>query len=390
MMSTNAFRWTGRGSVAALAAELDRQRQSRHDFVADTTDLQFVPPSGNRPIALAGATAQAREFLIDPHPLSPLAIVQSGERCRVPIPSTFLQSLSNREPTVAVSLLNSLFPAAGSRAFIRCLDGRVRAVLSHRYRCLDHYDVLFSALDAVRAAGGECVYCLMDDRRLHVQFTTRAISAALDTGHNLPPGSAVRAGGRAAPHSSAHYDGEATIGVVHPFVSVSNSEVGLGGLTVSVGVFDWACANGTIFTRTLRQVHLGGRVEAGILSDEARSADARAIALKARDVIRSAFDENRFRALIADSQRYAAMPVMAPSSAVENVIAFAGIADDAAARDAILNHFIRDYRPTVAGLSSATSRYAQDVDDPAAAVALQEVAGAILLSPSRVLTGVEK
>ncbi len=366
--------WQGRGRLENLVAELNRQRETKLDFVADARNLMVV--AGEKELVLAPADAIGQEWL----PASGLrisdnALPQFGNRLDPDIPTKFLRELTAKRTGTASTLVNDLFQSEPKRHFIRCLDGKVRACLSNSYRVLDNYDLAFAALDVARANDGEVIEASLSDKHMRLKFTTRAIWDAVNekdggTGNHEWIG-------RTGWGGSDNTDLPGGQGTVHPLVTISNSETGHGGLRVQLGILRRICVNSAIIEDVQARIHLGDKLETGIYTEETLAADSKAIMLKCRDAIKAAFTKERFAALIAKVQGAADDKVARPREALENIVTVGGLTD--AANDAILEYFLGDYDRNRYGLAQAVSRYAQDVDDPDEAFAVEELAGKVMV-----------
>lgn len=360
--------WTGRGRLENLVAELNRQKESKLDFVADARSLMIV--NGDGKLMLAPSDAVAQEWIPSLGlPISDAALPQFGGRCNPEIPTRFLRSLVEQRSPTAATLVNDLLQCEPKRHFVRTMDGKVRAFLSNSYRVLDNYDIAFAALDVARKNGGEVIEASLSDTNMRLKFTTRAIYDTITEnrgGHGnhsfLGRGDWPLPGGQ---------------GTVHPLVTISNSETGHGGLHVAIGILRAMCINGAICETLQTHIHLGDKLETGIYSEETLAAESKSIMLKCRDAIGTAFEPERFKKLIAKVNGSVANKIERPSEALDNVVQAAKLTDEA--HDAILSYFLSDYDRNAYGLSQAVSRYSQDVADSDEAFSLEEVAGKIMV-----------
>ena len=367
-----------RGDLEMLVGELQRQRESKIDFVADQRSLQLT---GGR---LAARCIRTGEWLPDPLPLTDDAINQFAERLSPSVPRKFFRDALEKHPEPFQRYVNESMARTGSRNLVRCLDGKVRAFLSGSYRAIDNYDVAFAALDAVRGSGGEVMEATLSDRHMRIKFTSRRIFDTLQ---------AVRSGGdgwfagglgnqehlsKVAARSRGDLPGGPH--TVHPLVTVSNSETGFGKYQVHLGILQGICFNLATVEESIAQVHLGRRLDTGLFSADTVRLETRAIVAKAKDVIRTGFDQQRFRALIERVRRSTTMEIQAPASAVGNLVDTSELFTEKD-RDSLLGYFIKDYVPTAYGLAQAVGRLAQDVDDPDRAFKLESLAGEVMLKP---------
>lgn len=360
----------GLTSLETLVARLRAQKESRVDFVADLRSLAVsADPDGM--FRIAPGSPAVSEFLPSRGlVLSKHALGQLADRLDVPVPGRFLTPLAEAHPAIAERLLVDLASVSAKRVLVRCLDGGIRAVLSDRYRVLDNYDLAFSALDAVRQHGGEVLKCFLSEHQFSLSFTTRQLWDRFNEGE--------RTGGRGAHGFDRLDDGGEGGSLFHPLCTVSNSETGRGGLSVRYGILRARCVNSVLIEDARVERHLGGTLDAGFLREETISADSRAIMLKCQDAIAAGLHPATFGRLVALAWNATAVPVGSPSSAVAQVVEAFDLTE--ADRDSILGHFLRDYDPTVYGLSQAVARYAQDV--PAeTGYNLEVAAGAVLAKP---------
>ncbi|MFZ5875422.1 MAG: hypothetical protein ACOYXU_03335 [Nitrospirota bacterium] len=374
--------WTGRGRLDQLVGELERQKEARIDFVADTRSVAVATRDGA--LFLVPTEARAMEWLPQQGmPIKDTALEQMGGKSVPSVPWRFLKELAKERPVRATELLNGLMQDAPGRRFIRCLDGQVRAVLSDRYRVLDHYDIAFAALDAVRAVGGEVIEASLSDTRMKLKFATRSIWDAIDESRKGDPGSWYSGGLGNQEHLqrvSARVGGELPggPGTVHPLVTVSNSETGHGGFGVRIGLLRAICFNLATVEDVVAKVHLGDRLAVGIFTEETVSQESKLIYLKARDAIKAAFHPETFARMVAVARQAQEDTVTSPHSAVQNVAKAAGLSEDQ--RTALLGYFLREYDATRYGMAQAVARLAQDEADPDQAGVLEDLAGTILRS----------
>lgn len=364
-----ATAWSGRGRLEQLVAELNRQKTSKLDFVADMRNLTIV--NREKGLMLAPADALAEEWLPAAGlPINAAALPQFGGRCTPDVPTRFLRELVEANAPVAATLVNDLLQSDPKRHFIRTLDGRVRAFLSNSYRVLDNYDLAFAALDVARQNGGEVIEASLSDTHMRIKFTTRAIYDMV-----------VEARGGEGRHGFVGRDGEPPLpggpGTVHPLVTISNSETGHGGVNIACGILRAMCFNGSIIEGVQSHIHLGGKLETGVYTEETIAAESKVVMLKCRDAITAAFQPERFEKLVKKINGVAENRIERPAMALENVVAAGALTDEA--HDAILSYFLSDYDRNAYGLAQAVSRYSQDVADPDDAYGLEELAGKVMV-----------
>lgn len=366
--------WRGRGRLEQLVEELNRQKASRVDLVADTRHLHVAYTTDG--LRLAPLTEQGLEWLPkEGYGIRDTALVQMGQKVDPDIPTKFLKELAAKRPLRAALLLNGLMTDSPGKRLVRCLDGQVRAFLSDRYLVIENYDIAFAALDVARECGGEVVECSLSDTHMRIAFTTKQVWDRVDVERDAHKfiGNTKWAGqvGYNAPDELPGGPG-----TIHPLVTIANSETGHGGFQVTIGILQAICTNLAKIEDVVSKVHLGERLEQGIFAQETIHQEGKLIYMKARDAVRTAFSDSGFKRMVAIAQKAQADRLDNPATAIANLAEDHGLSDDA--RNAILAHFTRDYDATRYGLAQAVSRYAQDVDDSEQADELVTLAGSVL------------
>jgi hypothetical protein len=381
--------WKGRGTLAQLVTELERQRESRIDFVADVRHLNVEANGG---IKIIPATAQAFEWMPNgPMMMKKSAYHQLADRTTPNIPTKFFDKMLLERPKRLSDLVNGLHSDDPKKRLVRCLDNEVRAWLSNGYRVIDNYDMAFTCLDEARKKDAQVFEADLSDKRMRIKFTTQQVWDKIDVTQRSGPQGDWYAGaignkeliGKTILGAKIRDELPGGQGTIHPVVTVLNSETGHGGYHVRLGILMGICFNVASLETIVTGIHIGERLDEGIFSQETITAESKAIMLKARDAIRSAFDPDKFKAIVAKAKAAQADVLTAPNAAIDNVIE-TGIVNEEQ-REALLTYFLKDYDQTRFGFAQAVSRLAQDIDDPDAAGDLEQLAGKIIKQPELVL-----
>jgi hypothetical protein len=347
---------TGR-SLMELAQELERQRETKRDYVVDTArgiEMHEDFDDGNKiKLAIKGNGSVG---------LNELAHEQLAGSLE--IPRAYYRRMLDEDPTLLVKNVNTWLVKNPETRMLRTLDGKARAWLSSKYRALDYFDFAEAVLPVLADLNLEVISSEVTERRLYFK------AVSMDIQKDIPTG---RMG-----------DGSHTIfDTVSPAIVLRNSEVGCGALAVETAVWTRACTNLAVFSeRSMRKYHVGGRFDMGedvaaLLTDETRRADDRAVWLKVRDVVKGAFDRARFDALTEKIGKTAAEPIDGdPVVVVEAAGRVLGLNEGE--RGGVLRHLIRGGDLTRYGLFNAVTRTAEDAPDYDRAYEL-ETAGAALI-----------
>jgi hypothetical protein len=284
----------------------------------------------------------------------------------VPIPT-------GREPVT----LRPGIPADPRAFLVRCFrgddtgEGIARAFLSDRYARVDNLDVLVTALDGIRDAGvpvdidgGD-----LTDRRMVVRVTCPDIAAlapALTRGYRSP---------------FTGQEGADNPTVWAGFV-ISNSEVGGGAFSLTPRIVIQVCRNGmTIARDALTKVHLGSRMDAGVIRYAADTQEAALTLVKkqSRDAVTTFLSADYLHRVVEQMERNAEEPVGTDDEAVRDVTRPLGVPQ--AHLDGILDYFRRGGQFNRAGVANALTAYAQGAElDGDTALDLDTAAAALLLS----------
>lgn len=368
-------------SLPDLAAELERQLAAKKDVLADAGDLG-VRSNGHTDLVLGEA-----------YPLRDVAHGQLAEYLQ--IPKTFYDRLrGHTDLTVPVApetlagddspdnpadkplfdvVVNSLLSdKAGDRRLVRTLDGQARAFLSENFNVdLDNHDVFLMAAKVLNDAnlGPEHVVSAeVTEKRLYLKVVSPRLEAVVRPEN-------VRDG-----HGFLHEPQVVRAGFV-----LSNSEVGLGSLSVQTLVFKLMCQNGWILEEGFRARHVGRTLETdasgGIYRSDTRLADQKARLLKIRDHVHAALDETRFLELVGKIQQSADVPL---TGGIEKTVEVAAkrFALSQGEKESVLRDLIEGADLSLWGLSNAVTATAGRARDYDRATELEAIGGRLVTMPS--------
>ncbi len=337
-------------TLQALVAELDRQNESKRDFVADSRKLSFHPDPTHG-IVLEGINGGMK--------LRTTAHQQMATALQ--IPKQYYDRLLEQAPNLLATNVNHWLQKQPAQRLVRTLDGEVRALLSNSYRPLDNVDLAAAVLPKLAQLQASIISSEVTENRLYLKAVTERISGQVKVGD------VVRAG-----------------------VVISNSEVGQGSLKVEALDYRLVCLNGMIREGAIRKAHLGRKsknVDAleearEYFRDETRRADDRAFFLKVQDATAAMFDQGRFEKRIDQYREASAKMIEAdPVQVVEVTAKKFGLTDGE--RSGVLQHLIRGGDLSAYGLGNAVTRAAQDVESYDRSVELETFGGQVIeLSPS--------
>lgn len=278
-------------TLVELGNELQRQRNARKDFIADTRTIEMK----------SNDQGTLMRLLIDdtPHVFTISDIAHQQVASRLQIPYRYYQKMQSDYPRLLDENVNSWFAKNGERRMVRVLDNQVRAFLSDRYRRLDNLELCAAVLPVIHEMRSvEIVSCDVTDRHLYLKVINKKLKAEISLGD------VVQAG----------------------FV-ISNSEVGLGSLKVEPLIYRLICKNGLIMKDfSQKRYHVGKQVAGDndaayeIYSDATLEQDDKAFFMKVQDTVRCAVDETNFQMGVDRMRQAMNVPIHAnPVKAVEEL-----------------------------------------------------------------------
>jgi hypothetical protein len=336
-------------TLQELAAEIERQREVKKDYIADTRGLN-MREDGTLDIAQNGEAL----------PVGDSAHRQIRERLK--IPAQYYERMRTEAPALFARNVNHWFKEDPERRMVRTLDGQVRAFLSDRYQRIDNYDVANVALPILHEVGGIKVMSTeITDSRLYIKAVTTEVTAEVKSRR---VGDLVEAG-----------------------VMITNSEIGLGAISVKPFAHFLVCLNGMVRDKaSLRAAHVGKKADstdeiAALLTDQTKRLEDMAVLSKVRDVVRASFDAARFREWVARIEETTQQQITGDVPAVVETLAEVYTLNDTE-RGSILRHLISGGDLSRYGLVNAVTRSAEDMVSYDRATELETIGGNLIELPS--------
>jgi hypothetical protein len=375
-----------------LATMLREQHARKLDIVAPASAIT----ARDGKLVIRGAEAELTEdgVTVTDGTYLPTAIADEGIASKLGIPQTYLRRMRDGRTDLYDTNVNGWLhgrrpmfsrpPVQGEdlehlvkrpaipgddRSFlVRCFrgddneSGIARAFLSDSYKVIDNLDVLMATLEGVHAAGVnvEVDRCDLTDRRMYVRVTApevQALAPQLLAGYRSP------------------FNGQTgdQLPVVFAGFVFQNSEVGSGAFSVKPQIIVKVCSNGMTVTKdVLRSVHLGGKLEEGIVnwSDDTQAKNLQLVTAKTRDAIATFLDVDYVTKVVAGLEERATRELVDAPEVIRTVSKKLAYNDDQAA--GILAMFVRGGQMTTGGVMQALTAYAQTVDDADVAAGMED------------------
>ena len=278
---------------------------------------------------------------------------------RLNIPYRYYQKMQTEQPALLDANVNTWLHEAPEKRMLRILDGRVRAVLSDRYRRLDNLELCAVVLPIIKQmTGAKIESCEVTERRMYIKVINKRLKT------EIAVGDVVQAG----------------------FV-IANSEVGLGSLRVEPLVFRLVCKNGLICKDfSQRKYHVGRQVNESedaayqLYSEETLRQDDKSFFMKVGDIVKAAVDETKFQLTVRRMQETMHIPL--EHDPVQEVELLADKFQlTKAERGDVLRQLFMEKDITRYGLMNAVTAASQLCKDYDRATELERIGGEILALP---------
>lgn len=330
-------------SLVQLAQEVQRQNESKKDYIADTRAIRMTESGA---LEGFGSALTVRD-------------VAHGQLAgKLNIPKPYYDRMRTEAPGLLAQNVNHWFAAQPSKSMVRTLDGAVRGILSDRYRAMDNFDLLQTVLPVLQMNRADFKSCEITERHLFLKVTF--------------------------PDLVTEVPGSKQVGdVVEAGLSIRNSEIGFSAFAVEPFFFRRVCTNGMISNYARRSYHVGKKIAGAedaveeILRDETRDARDRAFWMQIQDVVQSSISRDVMAQHVARFADAAQQKLSGDIPAVVEAVRRTFNLSEAQG-GGILQHLISDGDLSRWGLANAVTRTAQDQEDYEKATELERLGGRII------------
>jgi hypothetical protein len=320
-------------TLQEFAMEIERQNDVKKDYIANTGEmLMSVSERGEEDdkgvpvLTIPG---------MEPFGINEIAHNQIGEK--LGIPSRYYDRMRAEQPELLAENVNTWFRKEPARRMVRTLDGTARAFLSERYRRIDHYEIagaIFPMIANMKDATVES--CEITEKRMYLKVVNPRITTEIVKGD-----------------------------IVQSGLLISNSETGLGSVSVMPLVYRLVCSNGMIAADSgKRKFHSGRTNESDdgyeIYRDETIAADDKAFIMKLQDIVRATADSVQFERIVSAMRTGTTAKITGDVPAVVELASKNyGIIEKES--QGVLDFLIRGGDLSLYGLANAVTRQAQEV-----------------------------
>ena len=362
-------------TLADLAELLTVQQNAKVDVVAPAQTITardgLIVVQGSEAVITESGVSTADGVY------RPTAIFDEGVAYKLNIPVGYVRRMREERPDLYDLNVNGWLHGADGATFddrsflVRAFtgyegnEGIARAFLSDSYKRIDNLDILTATLEAVQQSGLNVTVKSTDlsERNMRVILNAPEIAAAAPVLLKNYRSPFSGNSGRDNP-------------IVNAGLVIKNSETGSGAFSIAPHLTVQVCSNGmTITTDAQRSVHLGGKLEEGIVrwSDETQQKSLELVQAKTVDAIKTFLDVDYLNTVITRIEEKAEKPLDGPvDKAIQKVGKALTFSEGQIA--GVLDHFIKGGDVSAGGVMQAVTAYSQTVADPDQAAWLEESA----------------
>ena len=337
----------GKTSIVELAEAIQNEADNKKDYISPS-QLMHVHANGDLKISMRDANDDVLDMPLTQHASRQMA-------AKFGIPAKYFDRMLADAPDLLATNANHWLHKEPKDLMVRTLFGKVRGIMSNRYQRIDNINIAEDLLPFLSVQDGlEIASCEVTEKKLYIKAVMHKMVSEIKKGD-----------------------------VVEAGLWISNSEIGCGQFEVAPFIHRLVCLNGMkVNDAKFGKRHVGARADVNdstysILSDETLRADDRAFMLKARDVVKAAFDEKIFEGHVNKLRDTTERKLEGnPVKAIEVLGATHGLLQGE--QSSILRKLIEGCDTSQYGLLNAVTAYSQDVSDYDRASELEELGGKIV------------
>lgn len=325
-------------TLTDFAMEIDRRENEKQDYVIPASNLALT--IGDK-VSFNGKSLSATDRF---H-------CQVSEK--LGIPKKYYDRMRAEVPELLQANTNTWFARSDKRHMVRTLDNKARALLSDRYRPIDHALVMGALLPTVTQMPDVQIKTQsLSDDRMYFQLVFKNMQAEIKPGD-----------------------------VMHWGLSFTNSEVGLSAFDIKTFMLRLVCSNGLVGQSLIRQYHVGRRIgdneeDYGLFKDDTIEAELKSLQLRTRDIIQNAITGDLFPAMVAKLQGATEDIIMKPVETIENVTKRFNLASHL--QEHIMENMAKEHDLTRYGLVNGITALAHRLDNLDAQYEVEKVGARII------------
>ncbi len=333
--------------LSQLVSQLDYISTLKKDYLISTDDLSVHSNTAESCIDIQGSTYVMQET----------ARRQLSALCGIPY--SYVKRIGKEYPELLDANYNELLSDIHKKKLVRTIGGRVRAILSDHYRKCENEVVLgtlLSLLDDIK--GLTVVSTSLTTEKMYVKVISEVEKADVKVGDTVAFGA-----------------------------TVTNSEVGMGSITVNPFCMRLVCTNGMALPKYLgsaRRIHLGKKFRT-IEEYEMITDDMEGIKRNIEDCLKSALDPVFYMKIVDKMRTATEIKLVDPYESIERAAKLYGL--DEREKKTVIAHYVAGKDDTLYGLVNAVTRTSQDIQSYVRATEIEKIGSDILFDGILSVTG---
>ena len=342
-------------TLEALCQEIKRQDEAKQDYLVQSGCLMMESFGGSPVLRVIGDNGLDQ--------MEPLDITTTAHRqlgTYLQIPAGYYDRMLKDFPDLLTYNVNSWLARSHRPKLLRTLDYSVRAILSNRYLCADHIEILQVALPILGEIPEMHIEsCEITESRMYIKIVNKRLEV------DVVPGDTVQYG-----------------------IVITNSEIGHGSIQIQPFIYRLVCSNGMVvpqrFGDGTRRIHKGKTLHLYQNVQPCRLEGLESnpqVVEQLQRTLRNAMEGALFEQITAMMRQAAEVPIEATdlTGVVRQAGSLFGIRE--AEQPGILRHLTSAQDMTLYGLANAVTRYSQDVESYDRATELEAIGYDLMAMP---------
>jgi len=317
--------------IQELKDELERQRPLKWDKKINASEIEMILENNT---IMLHIKALKKEYSITQPCHSQIAD-------RLGIPAKYYKKMEDEAPDLLTENVNTWLKQNGKEFFVRGMGESVRALLSDRYRVIDHIDVLYVSLNELQTHETEIEDCHLSETEMYVKAKSNKLKEFVRHREDIIIGGLL----------------------------LTNSETGHKALRLEPRLFRVLCTNGMVIEDLkTRQIHLGN---GDTFFDNQ-------VYLSIRQSIRELFGQ--FGDIIQNLRDTSEIKVNNPRTVIRNVVEHYQLSE--VQKENILMAFGSDPEHDKLGIADAVTRAAQKEKRFEDRIDMEKLGGKVISLPN--------
>ena len=273
---------------------------------------------------------------------------QLASLCGMPYP--FIQRLGKSHPNLLEVNYNTLLGDVHKTRLVRTMDRYTRAILSDRYKKFEHENILETLMPILdNTSGLSIVSSSITPEKMYIKIISEKETVDVNVGDAVSFGAVI-----------------------------TNSEVGLGSITITPFCMRLVCTNGMAlpkYSSSSRRIHLGKQINS-IDEYENERYSFESLFATMKENLHTALDSMHYMKVVEKMRIATQIKIVEPIDTITRVAKYYGLSEEE--HKAVTVHFLAAKDQSLYGLANAVTRTAQDAITYIRASELEKIGSDVL------------